>query len=164
MEANPNLSPAITHQPSLLGGAENMKLLFDDVQCHLSRTRGVSSSHDNAWETLRYQIAHDSQVVKHLAQLQSVTAGQTGDTANQQTVSPVRTATADNVAAGATPANRVVDEGGAVAATAVDSATVQATLANVTSQIGELVSAVTGLTALVAQIVKNAQQAPAPAA
>lgn len=29
MEANPNLTPNVTHQPSLLGGAENMKLLFD---------------------------------------------------------------------------------------------------------------------------------------
>lgn len=28
-DVNPNLSPLITHQPSLLGGAENMKLLFD---------------------------------------------------------------------------------------------------------------------------------------
>lgn len=31
MEANLNLSPNVTHQPSLLGGAENMKLLFDNV-------------------------------------------------------------------------------------------------------------------------------------
>lgn len=30
-DLNPNLSPAITHQPSLLGGAENMKLLFDTM-------------------------------------------------------------------------------------------------------------------------------------
>jgi hypothetical protein len=31
MEPNANLSPQITHQPSLLGGAENMKLLFDNT-------------------------------------------------------------------------------------------------------------------------------------
>lgn len=31
MEANVNLSPNVTHQPSLLGGAENMKLLFDTI-------------------------------------------------------------------------------------------------------------------------------------
>jgi hypothetical protein len=29
-ETNPNLSPGVTHQPSLLGGAENIKLLFDE--------------------------------------------------------------------------------------------------------------------------------------
>lgn len=92
MDANPNLSPAVTHQPSLLGGAENMKLLFDDTMSFLTRNRGNNSTVDNAWNAFNLQVAHDAQVVKHLAQLNVVTSAQTGQTENQQTVSPAGTA------------------------------------------------------------------------
>lgn len=117
MEANPNpnLSPAITHQPSLLGGAENMKLLFDDTMVFLSENR-------KAYASLQLRAAEDAQTIKHFANLAYLNAQQTGDTANQQTVSPIRTGAGDNLAAGSTPANRVTDESGAVAAAAVNSA------------------------------------------
>ena len=100
MEPNPNLTPNITHQPSLLGGAENMKLLFDDTMAHLARERTVALSQDNAWETLRFSTAQDAQVVKHLAQLAAVAVGQTGQTENQQTVSPAGTAASEAAKAG----------------------------------------------------------------
>lgn len=160
-ELNPNLSPAITHQPSLLGGAENMKLLYDDTMAHLSRVRGVEASHDQAWETLRFRIAQESQTITHLAQLNVVISAQTGDTEGQQSNAPIRTAAADNVAAGSTPANRITDTTGAVAGGAVNSATAQATLNNVSAQLGELVGMVANLAALLAQTVENAKQTPA---
>lgn len=170
-DLNPNLSPAVTHQPSLLGGAENMKLLFDDTMSDISAGRKMNQRHADAWETLRYRVAHENQTVAHLAQLNVVISAQTGDTAGQQTVSPIRTGAGDNVAAGATPANRIVDTTGAVAAGAVNSATAQATLNNVTAQLAELATQVTGLAqaltdsnaaiaALLAQLVANAKGSP----
>jgi hypothetical protein len=157
MEANPNpnLSPAITHQPSLLGGAENMKLLFDDTMAFLSENR-------KAYASLQLRAAEDAQTIKHFANLAYLNAQQTGDTANQQTVSPIRTATGDNLVAGAAPANRVVDETGAVAAGAVNSATAQATLGNVTAQLADLTTQVAALAALVSQVVTNAGNAGKP--
>lgn len=122
--SNPNLSPAITHQPSLLGGAENMKLLFDDTMAHLGRVRTVSFSHDNAWETLRFTTAQDAQVVKHLAQLNVVTSAQTGATENEQTVSPAGTA-ASETAKGA-----VADAGAGIATAAEGIATANQSIAD----------------------------------
>lgn len=155
MDPNPNLSPQVTHQPSLLGGAENMKLLFDDTMAFLSENR-------RAYASIQLRAAEDAQTIKHFANLSYLNAQQTGDTANQQTVSPIRTASGDNLASGAAPANRVVDETGAVAAGGIDSATAQATLGNVTAQLADLTTQVAALAALVAQIVTNAGSAAKP--
>lgn len=95
-----------------------MKLLFDDTMSLLSRQRSNGISQDQAWETLRYQTAADAQVVKHLAQLNAVTSGQTGQTEGEQTVSPIRTGTGDTVAAASYPANRAVDTATATVADA----------------------------------------------
>lgn len=136
MDQNPNLSPQITHQPSLLGGAENMKLLFDDVMSHLSRVRSVAQSQDNAWETLRFTSAQDAQVVKHLAQLNVVTAAQTGQTENEQTVSPAGTA-ASETAKGA-----VADAGAGIAVAAEGVATANQAIADA---VANLVNALTAV-------------------
>lgn len=159
MENNLNLAPNVTHQPSLLGGAENMKLLFDDTMADLSDGRKMSRRHADAWETLRLKQAQNLEFATHLANVNAVNAGQTGATENQQSVSPVRTGVADNVAAGATPANRITDTTGAVAGGAVNSATAQATLNNVTAQLGELTTLVASLAGLLAQQIQNAKQA-----
>jgi hypothetical protein len=148
---NPNLSPAVTHQPSLLGGAENMKLLFDDTMAALSRARTVAQSHDNAWETLRFTTASDAQVVKHLAQLNFVAAGQTGATENQQSVTPIRTGAADaqnQQPAGAVyPPIRNVDQSGSTATAGIQAAQEQiaanvAALSDVVTKLADALSAV----------------------
>lgn len=150
MDAATNTAaPTVMHQPTLLGGAENMKLLFDDTLAFLSENR-------KAYASLQLRAAEDAQTIKHFANLAYLNAQQTGDTANQQTVSPIRTGAADNVAAGATPANRITDTSGAVAGGAIDSATAQATLANVTAQVADLVTQVASLAALIGQMVTNA--------
>lgn len=164
MEANPNpnLSPAVCHQPSLLGGAENMKLLFDSVMNLQTQKLMDGQSDARAWDTLKLRISNNAATVDHLANLGLVAAGQAGVTEAQQTVSPVRTGAADNLASGSTPANRVVDETGAVAAGAVNSATAQAVLGNVTAQIADLTTQVAALAALIAQVVTNAGTAAKP--
>src|ERR1017187_2150204 len=52
-EGNPNLSPCVTHQPSLLGGAENIKLLFDEE----IDNRRESLARQRAWEAISLDLA-----------------------------------------------------------------------------------------------------------
>ena len=120
MDQNANLSPQVTHQPSLLGGAENMKLLFDDTMSDISARRKMAHSHADAWETLRYRIAQNAAAYDHAVSMGSVLAAQAGVTEGQQTVSPVRTAAADNLAAGSAPANRAIDVATVGVATAAE--------------------------------------------
>lgn len=131
----------------------NSKLMFDDTMAEMSEARKVKSSHDNAWETLRFALANDSQRIKHLAELNVVISAQTGDTANQQTTSPIRTGVADNLAAGSIPANR-----------AIDASVADAALGNVTTQLSVLTDQVSTLAALLAQYVTNAGNAAAASA
>src|SRR5579883_1168142 len=88
---NPNLSPCVTHQPSLLGGAENMKLLFDEELDH----RRESLARQRAWEAItleQAQIANrraqNAATIDHAINAGLVLAGQAGATEGQQTVSP----------------------------------------------------------------------------
>ena len=139
--------------------ALNSKLALDEQ--YDNRREVLARS--RAWENLNLLIAHNAAIVSHAINGGIVLSGQVGTTSAQQTVSPIRTGAGDNDAAGAIPANRITDTAGAVAGAAVDSATAQATLNNVTAQLGELVTAVTGLSLAVAQLVQNAKQPPAAA-
>jgi tryptophan synthase alpha subunit len=77
-----------------------MKIICDDAAADARRRQSNNASHDNAWETLRFRIANEAQTVSHLAALNVVTTAQTGDTENEATVSPVRTATGDAIVGG----------------------------------------------------------------
>ena len=90
-ETNPNLSPCVTHQPSLLGGAENMKLLFDEELDH----RRESLARQRAWEAISLDMAQtaarraqNAATFDHAVNAGLVLAGQVGTTESQQTVSP----------------------------------------------------------------------------
>jgi hypothetical protein len=98
MEDNHNLSPAVTHQPSLLGGAENIKLLFDEELDNrreiLARTR--------AWEAISLDMAQTSSrraqnaaTIDHAINAGIVLSGQIGISEAQQTVSPAGTAASE---------------------------------------------------------------------
>ena len=52
-DSNPNLPPCVTHQPSLLGGAENIKLLFDEELDN--RREGLARQ--RAWEAISLDLA-----------------------------------------------------------------------------------------------------------
>jgi hypothetical protein len=100
---NPNLTPNVTHQPSLLGGAENIKLLFDE---ELDNRRENLAS-QRAWEAVKLDQA---QIASRRAQNaatfdKAVDAAiaisvQTGQTEAQQTVSPEGTATSEAIKGG----------------------------------------------------------------
>lgn len=85
----------------------NSKLAYDD-----------SLANSRAWNAFNLSIAQDAQTLKQLAVLNVINSSQTGDTANQQTTSPIRTGVGDYVAAGAVPANRATDVAAAGVATA----------------------------------------------
>lgn len=97
-DMNPNLSPAVTHQPSLLGGAENIKLLFDEELDN----RREKLADQRAWEAVKLEQA---QISNRRAQnaasfdkamdAQMLLAGQIGTTEGQQIVSPAGTAASE---------------------------------------------------------------------
>jgi len=93
---NPNLAPQVTHQPSLLGGAENIKLLFDEELDN----RRERLSNDRAWEVLKLRTANEAQTVSHMTEMNAVISAQVSNIETQQTVSPVRTATGDAIVGG----------------------------------------------------------------
>jgi len=138
MEPNLNLSPQVTHQPSLLGGAENMKLLFDTVMA-----LQLQSVADNQRDARRR--ADNAAAFDHLVSMTAAASGQVGDTSAQQTTSPIRTGIGDSMAATAYPANRAVDVAAAGQAVNADTinAAVTAGIANaITGSIPVLVSAI----------------------
>jgi len=93
MTENPNLVPNVTHQPTLLGGAENMKLLFDDTMALLSMERQKTSKSGEAWETLRYRVASNAAAFDHAVNMGSLLSAQVA--ANIAALSDVVTKLAD---------------------------------------------------------------------
>lgn len=94
-----------TNVPSVLDPSSgevmlNMKQIIEDNSADARRRTGINTSHDVKWDAFQFQVAQDSQTVKHLATLGLVQAGQTGMTENQQSVDPVRTSTGDAIVGG----------------------------------------------------------------
>jgi hypothetical protein len=138
--ANPNLSPQVTHQPSLLGGAENIKLLFDE----LLDNRRETVARARAWEAISLDMAQtasrraqNAATFDHAVNAGLVLAGQVGTTEGQQVVSPAGTA-ASETTKGAVAA--------AGAGEAVGAETVTANVANL----------MTALTPVIASALANA--------
>jgi len=97
-DSNPNLSPCVTHQPSLLGGAENMKLLFDEELDNRRETLARA----RAWEAISLDMAQtasrraqNAATIDHAVNAGIVLAGQVGTTESQQTVSPAGVAASE---------------------------------------------------------------------
>jgi hypothetical protein len=93
-----NLSPNVTHQPSLLGGAENIKLLFDEEL----DSRRETLARQRAWEAVSLdqaqtasRRAQNAATIDHAINAGIVLAGQVGIAEGQQTVSPAGTAASE---------------------------------------------------------------------
>jgi hypothetical protein len=106
------VAPGVFHQPTLLGGAENMKLLFDEELDN----RRESLANARAWEAVKLSQAQNdlrrqqnAATIDHLAQIGLLQLGQTGATENQQTVSPISRGEGDSAAAQSYPPNRAID-------------------------------------------------------
>jgi hypothetical protein len=80
--------------------ALNMKQMIEDNMEHSRRRISNDADFDKAMNQIVIAGAQDAATLKHLAAVNLLTASQTGDTENQQTVSPVRTATGDAIVGG----------------------------------------------------------------
>jgi len=143
---------------TLIGGPENIKLLFDEV---LDNRREVLAR-QRAYEDLNLRRAQNAATFDHLVSMLSVNQMQTGTVESQQTVSPIRTGAADTEVqqpAGAVyPPIRNVDQTGATA-----TGVVQTALSSVAAQIAALTDIVTKLAdALVPVIVTASGGASTP--
>lgn len=90
-------TPCTDARYSLLGGAENIKLLFDEEL----DDRREHRANERAWENLKLRQAQNAATVDHFIDMTAAqataSAEQTGQTENEQTVSPVRTGTGDAI-------------------------------------------------------------------
>jgi hypothetical protein len=89
----------------------NAKLAYDSAAQLQNQSLADNQQNSRAWDEINLAAARDSQkikytadvdaaTIKHLAQLNILASAQTGQTENQQTVSPVRTATGDAIVGG----------------------------------------------------------------
>lgn len=101
-------SPAVSQQACEIN-ALNFKALYDDTQSDVSNNRKSLMRHQDAWETLRLRNANFHASIDHAILAGVVTANQTGQTENEQAVTPIRTGIGDTMAAASYPANRAVD-------------------------------------------------------
>lgn len=114
-----NCSPGVSQQAAEVN-ALNFKALYDDTQSDVSINRKSLMRHQDAWETLRLRNAQFAASFDH-ALLAGVAIGsQTGNTADQQTISPIRTGLGDTMAGAVYPPNRTIDSATAGEAVAND--------------------------------------------
>lgn len=78
----------------------NEKLGYDAVAQLQHQKQQDAQANSRAWDAFSLSVAQDAQKVKHLSEIALLTSQQTGETENQQTVSPVRTATGDAIVGG----------------------------------------------------------------
>ena len=134
-------SPHMVPPYTLLGGPENIKLLFDTTMALLQQSIADNQADARGMAAIGRRRAENAATVDHLANINAVISAQTGDTSGQQTVSPIRTGAGDNVAAGAVPSNRTIDD----AAAGIAAAVTESVQTNVTTQVSALTEQVAAL-------------------
>ena len=81
--------------------ALNSKLQYDEAAQLQHQSFADNQEDSRAWSQLKLRIAQNAATVDHFTNMTAAqtvaVASQTGDTANQQTVSPVRTGTGDAI-------------------------------------------------------------------
>lgn len=143
MDATPQCVPA----HSLIGGAENMKLLFDSTMALIQQLTADSQANSRAWNDLALRRAHNNEAFDNYVKFSAAVTQQTGEALDQQNLSPESQATAEDIASKGDTANRAVDvaaAGQAVNADAVNAAVSDAITASIpilTTAIGEAIAA-----------------------
>jgi len=145
--SSPHLVPPYT----LLGGPENIKLLFDSVMQLMQQSVADNQANSRAYAALNLRRAENAATIDHLGSLNAVISAQTGDTSGQQTVSPIRTGIGDTMAAAAYPANRSTDQSSAAIAAGI----AESVQTNVTTQVSALTEQVAALGATITTTVQS---------
>jgi hypothetical protein len=92
-------APACSQQASELNNL-NGKLGYDSAAQLQNQSFLDNQADARAWAAHKLRIAGNTESFDHAIRMGSVIAGQSGYTENQQTVSPVRTATGDAIVGG----------------------------------------------------------------
>src|SRR5690349_17159514 len=92
-ENTPGFTPTAVAIPpyTMVGGPENIKLLFDEALDN----RRETLARQRAWEAVTLLQQQNLVAFSHAVNMGSLLSAQAGTTAQQQTVSPIRTAAAD---------------------------------------------------------------------
>ena len=133
--------PPETPHISLLGGHENMKLLYDTTMALLMQSVADNQANARSYAALNLRRAENAATIDHLGSLNAVISAQAGDTSDQQTTDPIRTGAADALAAAAYTPNRTVD----TASAGISAADLESVQTNVTTQISALTEQITAL-------------------
>lgn len=111
---------------TMLGGPENVKLLFDSALELVQQIVSDGQEDARAWRELNLQNARAHGAFIHAVNMGSLLSAQAGVTEAQQTVSPIRTGAGDvqaqQPAGAAYPPIRNVDQTGATATGGVQAA------------------------------------------
>jgi hypothetical protein len=137
LTSGPHMIPPYT----LLGGPENLKLLFDSIMQISQQGILDNQANSRAYAAINLRRAENAATADHLANMNVVIAAQVGDASGQQTTSPIRTGAGDNLAAGAAPTDRVTDTAG----NAVAAGIAESVQTNVTTQVSALSLQITAL-------------------
>lgn len=116
--------------------ALNMKQLVDDNQEHSRRRASNAADFDKAMNQVTVSNAQDSHTLRFLAAANAIISAQVSNIETQQTVSPVRTATADAI---------VGTEGVAAAGEAVAAQAVATSLGNLATALVPIITAAGGV-------------------
>ena len=143
--------PPETPYVSLLGGHENMKLLFDNAMALMQQSIADNQANARAYQAINLRRAENAATIDHLGSLNAVISAQTGDTSNQQTTDPIRTGIADTMAAASYTPNRTAD----VSAAGIAAAVTESVQTNVTAQVAEIATQVATLSEMVQAMAGN---------
>jgi hypothetical protein len=155
-----NCSPGVSQQAAEVN-ALNFKALYDDTQSDVSINRKSLFRHQDAWETLRLRNAQFAASFDHALLASVAIANQTGQTEDQQSVTPIRTGIGDTMAAASYPANRAIDTSDAtVSVAAAGVATANQAIADALAQFIALMNQ--GVAALQSVLVTAAGGASTP--
>jgi|HubBroStandDraft_1064217.scaffolds.fasta_scaffold00148_14 hypothetical protein len=92
-------SPGVSKQSSEIN-VWNQKVTGDRFAALMAQGAEDNQANSRGWQAFNLANAQDAQTMKHLATLGVISAGQTGVTENQQSVTPVRQATGDAIVGG----------------------------------------------------------------
>lgn len=146
----PHMIPPYT----LLGGPENVKLLFDTIMGLQTQMLADNQANARAYAALNLRAAENAAIASHFVNMNVVISAQTGDTSGQQTTSPIRTGTGDAVAAAAYTPNRTTDTADAAVAAGI-AESVQTNVTTQVSALSEQITALGGMITTALQAVSN---------
>ena len=138
MEQAQGTAPVYVPAHTFIGGPEITTLLFAHLMVDMRQQTLDAQAHARTMNLISARQANNAATVDNLSAINTITSDQTGQTENQQTVSPIRTGTGDTIAA--SPAGTLNAEDASKIAGAVAGAATASN--NVTAQAAALIEGI----------------------